>query len=523
MPVKRNYPNFDVSGLNKWGVPNYKSVMTVKGKPPKIYGSTGGNLKPGYQQTLNWYSKKTPQNTPDKIHTQKLLSQFCLAPAKALTPKKSPNYRPRTGQARPKTAKSSNSNWSYWKLTKRREVPETRKVDGIKIQGRSFEGGRPESETWKSISSTPRSVKSFTGPRRGLGTPRRSVEETEKSLAESLRIERAKSAVIRKQSLKSHKSSGKAQEPVKPEERSGTGYTVRDSSNKEVGIGITIEYKGGLRPKTAMAALGNKFMDPYSTSYGLNYADQPTENQSTEAVRPKTSRGLRPSYELEGAIGTTTVQDDYCMKSAKREVPIRSGTSSGARSNNPHPDQMFMTWKYPRNKTSKEACGAPASNRNYRPLTSDVLGQIIRDNMRSTYHEDYMGIPQGYEMKGAIDAPPDWVSQVPKPLDTTTRRTYTSPVSQSDCLKVGTTRYDCNQNYVKPAVGIVPTVSKRQLVTQKNIEETTQYKDEYFNRGVNPKLNKLMNQRKDRDWHSIYLKATSLSLDAEAKKEVEAV
>ena len=55
-----------------------------------------------------------------------------------------------------------------------------------------------------------------------------------------------------------------------------------------------------------------------------------------------------------------------------------------------------MTWKYPRNKTSKEACGAPASNRNYRPLTSDVLGQIIRDNMRSTYHEDYMGIPQGW-------------------------------------------------------------------------------------------------------------------------------
>ena len=58
----------------------------------------------------------------------------------------------------------------------------------------------------------------------------------------------------------------------------------------------------------------------------------------------------------------------------------------------------------------------------------------------------------------------------------------------------------------------VPTVSKRQIVTQKNIEESTQYKDEYFNRGVNPKLNKLMNQRKDRDWHSIYLKATSLSL-----------
>ena len=44
-------------------------------------------------------------------------------------------------------------------------------------------------------------------------------------------------------------------------------------------------------------------------------------------------------------------------------------------------------------------------------------------------------------MKGAIDAPPDWVSKVPRPLDTTSRRTYTSPVIQSDSLKVGTTRY----------------------------------------------------------------------------------
>ena len=45
MPVKRNYPNFDVSGLNKWGVPNYKSVMTVKGKPPKVVFFCGNNKK----------------------------------------------------------------------------------------------------------------------------------------------------------------------------------------------------------------------------------------------------------------------------------------------------------------------------------------------------------------------------------------------------------------------------------------------------------------------------------------------
>jgi len=139
MPVKRNYPNFDVSGLNKWGVPNYKSVMTVKGKPPKIYGPTGGNLKPGYQKTLHWYSNK-PQGTPEKLHTQKLLAQFCLAPAKNLTPRKSPQqrtpqFRPRTGQARPQTAKSTNSNWSYWKLTKRREIPENSDARGHPSSG----------------------------------------------------------------------------------------------------------------------------------------------------------------------------------------------------------------------------------------------------------------------------------------------------------------------------------------------------------------------------------------------------
>ena len=82
------------------------------------------------------------------------------------------------------------------------------------------------------------------------------------------------------QSLKPHKSSGKAQEPVKPEERSGTGYTVRDSSNKEIGIDITIEYKGGLRPKTAMAALGRYFLNLFKFVWELLRKLKATNNSS---------------------------------------------------------------------------------------------------------------------------------------------------------------------------------------------------------------------------------------------------
>ena len=55
-----------------------------------------------------------------------------------------------------------------------------------------------------------------------------------------------------------------------------------------------------------------------------------------------------------------------------------------------------MIWRYCNKRdSSSEDCGAPAANRNYRKLTDDVLDEIVRDNFRSTYDQDFLGIPQG--------------------------------------------------------------------------------------------------------------------------------
>ena len=83
-------------------------------------------------------------------------------------------------------------------------------------------------------------------------------------------------------------------------------------------------------------------MDPYATSYVMNYGKPPQGNKSASADRPVTSRGYRASYELSGGIGRTQFDDEFCARNAAGAAaqPIRSGTSSGARKNNPHPDQV---------------------------------------------------------------------------------------------------------------------------------------------------------------------------------------
>lgn len=416
---------FNLNGWNKWGVPQYESVMRCEGIP-KLYNRTGGELRSGYEETLGWY-KQRATNTPQRVHVDKLLRQF-----RPTTTGSSSSSSP----ARPRTATPSGKNWSYWKKKK----PHQEESSHLKVEGRRVESSRDPA-----------------------------IGQAERG------------ALIRIDASRDYKS--------------------RD-------------YKPQLRPKTAMTSSSpNKLMDPYTTSYDVNYGNPPTHNRSTPAERPATSRGYTASYKLGGKIGRTQFADEYGEKRMdERTTPIRSGTSSGARSNNPHPHQSFMVWRYGKDDKRTESCGAPAANRNYKQLSDSVLDEIIRDNFKSTYDNDYMGIPQGYQMKEAIGAPDDWLEGIPRPDDTSFRRTYKTP-QQHPAHKLGTSRYDCNKLYVKPAVGIVPTVTSQHVVNQKNVKERTQYGDEYFDRSVNKTLNRLLNQRCDRDWDRFYLQATSINPD----------
>ena len=53
-----------------------------------------------------------------------------------------------------------------------------------------------------------------------------------------------------------------------------------------------------------------------------------------------TSNAFRNPYNLSDPIGASHYDETYYHKTVKREEPIRTGTSSGNRRNNPHPSRV---------------------------------------------------------------------------------------------------------------------------------------------------------------------------------------
>ena len=67
------------------------------------------------------------------------------------------------------------------------------------------------------------------------------------------------------------------------------------------------------------------------------------DTKETIAYRPMTSNAFRVPYNLSDPIGPSHYDSQYYHKTVKKEEPIRSGTSSGYRSNNPHPSQVLIS------------------------------------------------------------------------------------------------------------------------------------------------------------------------------------
>lgn len=59
-----------------------------------------------------------------------------------------------------------------------------------------------------------------------------------------------------------------------------------------------------------------------------------------------------------------------------------------------NPFQSFMVWKLAKESTNGLVT-KPSPHLQYRGLTKDVLGELISDQLKSTYQSDFMGIPQG--------------------------------------------------------------------------------------------------------------------------------
>ncbi|XP_039265884.2 uncharacterized protein LOC120341444 [Styela clava] len=399
----------------------------------QLHGETGGNVQPQFSDTLKWFYKRTV-NPKDKEHCLRLLAQIELKGEEVNKAKAS--FQPTCGSAT-----------GGERVTSKR--PSSAKVPANRV-GFATHVGRP-----KSAFQEKKSLREF------------SKTDEEPNL---------------KNDLKEKSSYQKQKESIHRLSRPKTTNLANNQQHSDH------------RPKSAMAAIGGKRYDhPYLTTHEREFPGY-SSGLCAEAKRPMSSKGFTAPYELSGPIGGTTCTQEFGWKKATKNEPIRSGTSSGNRRNNPHPHESFMVWKLPNKQSAKGMITATAPHLQYRELTNEVLDQILRDQHKSTYQCDYLGIPQGYHVKTAIDAPADWRAKVRRPLDTTVRYSYMRPQQHVE-LVGNTTRYGCNKKKGVAALGAVPTVTSNHVKNQEVIKGKTTYDTEFRNRYSQPDLEKLLNNQ----------------------------
>jgi len=301
----------------------------------------------------------------------------------------------------------------------------------------------------------------------------------------------------------------------RPKTASQAGKTYRRPVDK------TQEYKYQPRPKSAMADLGKRRVnDPYLSTHDSEYYGYP-EGSYAEAHRPRTSNGFKSTYDLEGPIGNTTGSDEFHWKVGTKVEPIRAATASGNRRNNPHPHESFMRWRLAK-KREEGMLAEPAKHLGYRKLDNDMMNQILKDQLKSTYQNDYLGIPQGYQVKGAIDAPQDWRKALPRPTVTSHRHTYAGVVHEEKELISNTTRYGCNKNKNVAAHGAVPTVTKSHVLNQTMIKSKTSYENEFCNTENKPDYSEMLNERTNQKIRDSFLRYAKIMEESKSRRRDEA-
>lgn len=236
-----------------------------------------------------------------------------------------------------------------------------------------------------------------------------------------------------------------------------------------ISLGDTVQRNTVKRPLTAAPFVGRdhskNFLSPYQTSYNRDYPlKQPID---TVAIRPMTSQGFAPQM---GPGPDTHYDDEYKSKPYRPMSPQRPASSSGQRANNPHPPQSFMVWKFPRGGWKNTEGGSWSEQ-----LTDEKINQVHKRLCQSTYQTDYLGTPQGFELKSAYNLPPDWKENIPYTLDSVQRYCYQRQTNPSE-LQLPVNRYGSNKKKHIAASGTIPTASSR----HKHIRNRTTY-DRHFN------------------------------------------
>ncbi|XP_069496183.1 testis-expressed protein 26 isoform X1 [Ambystoma mexicanum] len=234
------------------------------------------------------------------------------------------------------------------------------------------------------------------------------------------------------------------------------------------------KHKRPQRPHTAMAAPDcGPSWDPYESTTTREYTPKP--GTLVLGLRPKSSKGYRYPYELSDPIGGTSYTDDFPWKPYSKPEPIRAATSSGTRNHNPNPNQGFMTWKLPRKENNTFVVSrSPWS----KPPSLEEARNMIKAQYNSTYKQDYLGVPLGFQVKHAFSGPSDWKEDIPRPLNTEFRHQYQIPPYIANLANMDL-KYGSYANLHCAIQGIVPTVSYAHIKNQENKIQRTTYQRSY--------------------------------------------
>ncbi|XP_066555809.1 testis-expressed protein 26 isoform X2 [Amia ocellicauda] len=246
-------------------------------------------------------------------------------------------------------------------------------------------------------------------------------------------------------------------------------------------------------PNTHTAQGGKHNWDPYETSNNRDFIYRP--NSATQAVRPTTSKAYRVSYELGDPVGASFYSQEFCWKPFSKPDHIRSGTSSGNRRNNPHPSQSFMVWQLPK---QEKQISTDSRSPWKKPPSEEEIRKALTAQYRSTYKTDYLGIPQGFQVKHVIPAPLNWKRDIPRCSLTETRHHYQPPKHNPD-LRSSTSRYGSNTQHRVPAKGVVPSVTYEHIKIQENGKQLTTY-DRHFG-GQKEDISTVLNSLQPQELH----------------------
>ncbi|KAJ6662370.1 hypothetical protein lerEdw1_012534 [Lerista edwardsae] len=164
-------------------------------------------------------------------------------------------------------------------------------------------------------------------------------------------------------------------------------------------------------------------------------------------------------------------KDEFCWKPYSKAEPIRSGSASKVRRNNPQPSNRFLIWKLPREEALLTESLAPWT----KPVTKQEIEDTLKKQYRTVYAKDYLGIQPG----GTRDpAPPDWKTLVPQPPDTESRRSY-QPQPMAPDLMDFTRKYGCNAKRHVAVKGAVPSVSLAQIWNYECTRQLSTYQKDF--------------------------------------------